>query len=123
MHDDRLKDESVARTEAGSADAEKALDARLIRALESVSEPMIPAGFAARVVSRLPAKRRPESLTPTRWGYRAMVMSMVVLAVVLVALAVRNVDHTVLGVTVEWIFCAQFLLLTVWFGLRRRERG
>ncbi len=94
------------------------LDERLMRALEARPEVHIPTDFASRVASQLPATKA-VSLTPTHYGRNAMLISMVVLAVALLALALHSADHSTLGLTLEWILCAQFLSIAVWFGTRR----
>lgn len=102
---------------------EKALDAKLVQALEARPEIMIPAGFAARVASKVPARRpamrRAVLLRPTRYGLKTMAASLVALVVILIALLANHFGHTAIGLTVEWIIYAQLLLLCVWFGLRR----
>ncbi len=95
------------------------LDERLIRALEARPEVSIPANFAARVASQLPAKKA-VSLTPTHYGRNAMLISMVALAIALLALALRSADRSTLGLTMEWILCGQFLSIAVWSGTRRQ---
>jgi hypothetical protein len=95
------------------------LDQRLIRALETVPEPKIPANFAARVASQLPT-RRPVSLTPTHYGHNAMLLSMVATLVALIALAPHATGHATIDL-LEWLLFAQFILLTVWFSVRRHS--
>jgi hypothetical protein len=95
------------------------LDERLIRTLETRPKVHIPADFAARVANQLPAKKT-VSLTPTHYGRNAMLISMVVLAVALLALALHSADRSTLGLTMEWILCGQFLSIAVWFGTRRQ---
>ena len=49
---------------------ERALDARIVAALERVPEvsQSIPADFAARVAAQVPARRAVVGPTPSRWG-------------------------------------------------------
>lgn len=104
----------------GSEEAfQKKLDARLVQVLETRPETVIPADFAARVASQMPT-RRPVLLRSTHYGQRAMVLCLAVLAVVVLGLALRNIGHTAIGMTVEWLLCAQFVLLAMWLGMWRR---
>jgi hypothetical protein len=96
------------------------LDQRLIHALEIAPEPRVPSDFAARVASLLPA-RRPVSITPTHYGYYAMVASMVILLAALLLLAPHGTDRSVFGLTLQWLLCAQFIGLTVWLSVRRHS--
>jgi hypothetical protein len=114
MRDERMNEEATPISASTTA-----LEERLIRALETRPELHIPADFAARVASQLPAKKA-VSLTPTYYGRNAMLISMVVLAIALLALALRSADHSTFELTLEWILCAQFLSLAVWFGTRRQ---
>ncbi|HMF62730.1 MAG TPA: hypothetical protein VK608_01490 [Edaphobacter sp.] len=111
MRDERMSEEN---TPAAS------MEERLIRALEARPAVPIPADFAARVASQVPAKR-PVSLTPTHYGRNTVLISMVALVVALLALALHNADSSTLGRTLEWILCAQLLSLAVWFGTRHRS--
>jgi hypothetical protein len=94
------------------------MDARLVRALEARPAVEIHAGFAARVAARVPA-RRPVLLTPRHYGRNAVVACLAVLAVVLLALALRGANGTALGVAVEWFVCAMFVTLAIWLGAWR----
>lgn len=106
---------------------ERALDMKIVQALETRPEVAVPSGFAARVASRVPARgpahgyaaRRTITLHPTHYGQWAMAASLVVLAVTLVALLVNGFGDTPIGLAVVWIVYAQLLALAVWFGLRR----
>ena len=73
--------------------------------------------FAARVASRLPA-RRPVSLTPTHYGQNAMLAGIVVILAALVVLALRSTGHATLGLLESLLF-AQFIALAVWFTVWR----
>jgi len=94
------------------------MDARLVRALEARPAVEIPAGFAARVAGQLP-ERRSVSLTPRHYGRNAVVACLALLAVVLLALALRGTNGTALGVAVEWFVCAMFVTLAIWLGAWR----
>jgi hypothetical protein len=111
MHDEPLNHDNL------SQSAIEALDQRIVRALETGPEPQIPADFAARVASQLPA-RRPVSLTPTHYGQKAMLAGIVVLLAALVALARHSTGHATFGLLESLLF-AQFIALAVWFTVGR----
>ena len=97
------------------------LDQRIVRALETAPRPQIPANFAARVASQLPA-RRPVSLTPTRYGQNAMLIGAVLTLIALLVLALPSTGHAAFGLLESLLF-AQFVALTLWltvwrYGLR-----
>ena len=97
------------------------LDQRIVRALETAPQPQIPADFAARIASRLPA-RRPVSLTPTYYGKSAMLIGTLVTLAALLALALHPTGNTTFGFLESFLF-AQFIALAVWltvwrYGLR-----
>jgi hypothetical protein len=95
------------------------LDQHILRALESAPELHIPADFAARVTSKLPA-RRPVSLTPTHYGRNAMLIGMVVTLIALLGLTLHNGTHAAFGL-VQSLLLAQFIALTVWLSIRRES--
>jgi hypothetical protein len=97
---------------------EDELDQRILRALETAPSVEIPADFAARVASRLPARRRPVSLTPTHYGQNAVFLGMILTLVVLIALTLHNGRHATFGLA-ESLLLTQFLALTVWLSVRR----
>jgi hypothetical protein len=111
-----MRDESL-NPEDLSQSAMEALDQRIVRALETAPEPQIPAGFAARVASRLPA-RRPVSLTPTHYGQNAMLLGIVVILAALVVLALHSTGHATFGLLESLLF-AQFIAFAVWFTIWR----
>jgi hypothetical protein len=96
------------------------LDQRVVRALETAPDPKVPADFAARVASRLPSAR-PVSTGRTRYGDSAMVIGIVVLFAALFALAPDAANRSVVGLTMEWVLCAQLIGLTLWLSIRRRS--
>ncbi len=110
-----------ASTDSAARAAERAVDARIIKILETAPAVEVPPGFTARVAARLPAQR-PASLTPTRYGQNAMVMSLVVLLLALLAWAPRSAGHSAIWLALEWILCAQFVSLACWLGARRGDR-
>jgi hypothetical protein len=94
-----------------------ALDAKILRALETAPEVSIPAGFAARVARQLPPRAVVTQL-PRRYGRNAAVACMAGLLVLIFALAHRAAGTSPLWVSVELIYCVQFVLLAVWVGMR-----
>jgi len=102
---------------APSQTPEQELDQRIVRAIDTAPEIRIPADFAARVAARLPA-RRPVSLTPTRYGWRATLIGLMVTLVALVFLATRG--HAAFGLLESLLF-AQFIALAVWFAVWRHS--
>jgi hypothetical protein len=98
------------------------LDQRLTHALETAPDPQVPADFAARVATLLPA-RRPVSLTPTHYGHYSMLASVVILMAALLVLAPRTTDRSVLELSLQWLLCAQFIGLAVWLSTRRRSES
>ena len=91
------------------------LDARILLALETAPRPRIPAGFAARVARQLPP-RPTVVLTPERYGRLAAAACLVVLLVLMFAFAHRATGTSLYWTSIEWIFCAQFVILAVWLG-------
>ena len=98
---------------------EEHLDQRIVRALETAPQLQIPADFAARVASQLPA-RRPVSLTPTHYGQSAMVIGVVVTLAALVVLALHSTGHATFGLLDSLLF-AQFIALAVWLSVWRHR--
>jgi hypothetical protein len=117
MHDEPLNDLSPNANERPDLVLDHDLDERLIRALETVPDPQIPADFAARVTSRLPA-RRPVSLTATHYGQNAMLLGIVATLAVLLVLALHTAGHASYGL-LETFLLAEFIALTVWFSVWR----
>jgi hypothetical protein len=98
------------------------LDQRIVRVLETAPEAHIPADFAARIASQLPA-RRPVSLTPTHYGQKATLAGMLVTLVALLILALhsnalRPADHATF-LLLESLLSAQFIALAVWLSVWR----
>ncbi len=119
MHDEPLNPEDL--SQSATEHATEHLDQRTVRALETAPQPQIPADFAARVASRLPA-RRPVSLTPTHYGQNAMLVGIGVTLVALVVLALHSTGHATFGLLESLLF-AQFIALALWltvwrYGLR-----
>jgi ABC-type transport system involved in cytochrome c biogenesis permease subunit len=120
MHDQPLNqpfDPSSQRTL--SPEEVEHLEQRLTSALETVPMPHIPADFAARVAGQLPAKR-PESLTPTRYGQSAMRIGVVLTLVALLALAVRASGKPDFGLA-ESFLLTLFVGLVLWLSIWRHS--
>jgi hypothetical protein len=113
MHDEPLNPDNL------SQSASEHLDQRIVRALEAAPAPQIPAGFAARVASRLPASR-PVSLTPTYYGQNALLLGVVATLVALLVLALHSTGHVAFGL-LESILSAQFIALAVWLSVWRHS--
>jgi hypothetical protein len=114
MHDDSINQESLNQETVSQA----ALELRLVRALDAVPHIDIPSDFAARVASRLPAHRRPDSIATTHYGDKTMFIGMVITLFALAALTFRPGGHPTFGL-VESFLLAQFLALAVWLSIRR----
>ena len=91
------------------------LENRIILALEVAPRPEIPADFAARVSAQLPA-RAAVVLTPGRYGQRAALACLVLLLLLMFAIANRATGTSMYWISIESIFCAQFVLLSVWLA-------
>ena len=101
------------------------LEARVVRALERVPEPVradLAEDFAARVAARVPA-RRVVAVRRTQYGRRVAMVALAVMLVALVALTPRSAHESVLRMTMEWVLCAQVLVLGVGLGLKRWNLG
>jgi hypothetical protein len=117
MHDQPLNQNNV--SPAATEQLDRQLDQRLIRALETAPDPQIPADFAARVASQLPA-RRPVSLTPTHYGQNTMLLAIVATLAALLVLALRTTGHATFGILESMLF-AEFIALAVWFSIWRHS--
>jgi hypothetical protein len=115
-----MHDEPVNQQRPAFETALAELDQRVIRALETAPDPQIPADFAARVASRLPSAR-PVSIGRTRYGDSSLLIGIVVLFAALFAVAPDATNRSVVGLTMEWVLCAQFIGLTLWLSIRRRR--
>jgi hypothetical protein len=113
MHDEPLDQNDL------SPAAMEHLDQRILRALEAVPEIHIPADFASRVAGQLPA-RLPVSITPTHYGYTAMLIGLLVTLGALVAVALHTTGQATFGLTESLLF-AQFIALAVWFSVWRHS--
>lgn len=117
MHDESMTDENRLRAAAES------MEMRVVRALERQPEVNIPVGFAARVAARITVKegtsKAEGSYRVTHYGRNVMLISMVVLLAAMMALASRAVTNPALWIGLEWTLCAEFVVLTLWFSMRR----
>lgn len=93
------------------------LDLRLTRALDAVPEVQIPADFAARVASKVPARRQ-VSVKPTHYGDYALFLGVLVTLAAMFLLGHAAAGNTF--VLVESILLAQFIVLT-WITLHRHS--
>jgi hypothetical protein len=118
MHDEQLDHDNSAAIEHSVHHADL-MDQRLTDALETLPRISIPAGFAARVASQLPAER-PVSLTPTYYGQTAMWIGIFVTLAALLFLARYTIGHASFDL-LESLLLAQFVVLAVWFSIRRHS--
>jgi len=123
MHDSPLEQDNPSQAQIEHLDQsiEQYMDQRIVHALEASPQPYIPADFASRVASQLPA-RRPESLTPTHYGRWAMQIATILTLAALLALAVHASDHATGHATfglVESLLFAQFIALAVCLSVWR----
>ena len=114
-----MPDEFVNQPISSNAEIDE-LDHRILRALETAPELHIPADFAARVTSKLPA-RRPVSLTPTHYGRNAILIGMVM--TLLALLGVDSAQRSTRRIRSDRSrsCLAQFVALTVWLSIRRES--
>jgi hypothetical protein len=91
------------------------LENRIILALEVAPRPEIPADFAARVSAQLPP-RAAVVLTPGRYGQRAAWVCLALLLPLMLTIAHRATGTSLYWLSIESIFCAQFVLLAVWLA-------
>jgi len=91
------------------------MEERLTRALERKPKVDVPAGFAARVAGQVPV-RRAFAVPAARYGLLAARIGMGVLLLALVVVAMRSTGHTMFGVALEWILCAELAGLAAWLS-------
>jgi hypothetical protein len=102
---------------------DRALDARIVGALEESPRVQIPTDFAARVASRIPVRTahlRTARIQARRVGYIVAAACLIVLAVAMLALATRS-SHSAFYIALDWTLAAQFCVLAAWLGMPRRE--
>ena len=110
-----MRDGRVRMNPMDETGAAEAVDRRVARALGRMPLVNIPEGFAARVAGQVPASG-PVSVAPARYGLIAMRGGMAVLLLALAAMATSSTGWTAIGVTVEWMLCAQLVALAIWLG-------
>ncbi|ADV82318.1 hypothetical protein [Terriglobus saanensis] len=93
------------------------LDALIVQALETQPQPAIPADFAARIASRLPARKQ-ASFRPRYFGLAFSWIGAIALIVALFFLAPSPAGVSSAGAWIELFVCTQFLCLVVWMALR-----
>jgi hypothetical protein len=113
MHDQPLNQQEL------SPEATEYLDQQIVRALETQPQVVVPADFAWRVVSRLPAKR-PVSVTSTYYGQGAMLIGILLTLAALLALSLHPTGPARFGLVESMLF-AQFIGLVVWFSVLRQS--
>lgn len=100
-------------------DPNQDLDLRIAEALDRGPQVTVPAGFAARLASRLPEQAPARSAMPAfRYTYsrRLAVVCAALLAVVLLVVAVSRPSNFALA---EAVFVGELALLTLWLSSRR----
>jgi hypothetical protein len=101
----------------------EALERRIVSRLEAAPRFEISPDFARKIASALPAQPVIR-LTPTHYGARAALLCAVVLMVLMLAMAARVHANSLYWLSIESIFCTQFVLLAVWLVARRyRSQG
>jgi hypothetical protein len=104
---------------AAAEPASAELDQRLTRALEIAPEVPIPADFAARVASRVPARPIVTS-KPTHYGDFASFLGVLLTLAALFWLGIQT--HNGPAFTfVESFLLAEFIALTFWVSIRRHR--
>ena len=102
-------------------------DEQITRALEVAPDVTVPEDFAFRVMTRLPATRKPvREFVPTssRVGLAVSAVALALLAVLMVALAPWAFSTgRLIFIALDWVLCAEFVGLAVWMapalGMRR----
>jgi hypothetical protein len=94
------------------------LDRALVRALERRPQPAIPADFAARVAAIVPRVKAPARVRTMHYGRTAMVAAMIALLVALTAMAPRANPESLFGIAMEYLLCAQFIGVGIWWAVR-----
>jgi hypothetical protein len=95
------------------------LERRIVGALETAPQVTVAEDFAARVFAKLPA-RKVVPVRDTQYGRIVMWAAVGVLLLALFAIVMRGAERSVVGVTLEWILCGEFVLLAVGLGMGRR---
>jgi hypothetical protein len=102
-----------------SSPAALELDQRITHALEAAPEVRIPADFAARIASQVPA-RPVVTLTQTHYGDYAMFLGILVTLAALFIFGLHSPDRHTFNL-VETFLLSDFVGLTVWLSVRRHS--
>jgi hypothetical protein len=105
-------------TEGKMTSRADALDAQITMALEAAPRLSVPADFATRVAAKMPLRPR-ATLTPTHYGAGAAFACLVALMVLMVGFAPMLAQGSGHWVSIQTMFCLQFLVLAVWLVARR----
>ncbi len=100
------------------------VDQALTHALEAVPHVAIADDFAARLMSRVPARRAVPDELPARAsiGRRVSLVAAALLLVAMLAFAVQTGGaNAAIRTVAEWIFAAEFAALAVWLSMRPSE--
>jgi len=103
---------------AASDASQEFLDIQITHVLESLPTPRIPAGFAARVASQVPADRL-ITVKPTHYGRNAAIVCFIALLAALFVLVPHARNNSLSWLSVQGILCVQFALLAAWLTTRR----
>jgi hypothetical protein len=103
--------------------ADRAMDMRIVRALEQAPQVRISEDFAARVAARVPAntvRLRTARVQVGRVGFSVAAVCLIVLAIAMLAFAPRT-THNTFYLALEWTLAAQFCLIAAWIAMPRRS--
>jgi len=99
---------------------QQALEAKITLALETAPAISVPSGFAARIAGQLPPLTI-ATVTPRRYGRSVAMVCMCLLLALILIVAHRATGTSLLWSSIEWIFCIQFALVSVWLAVRRAQ--
>ena len=97
----------------GSGEIDEAFERRLEQALATAPPLKIPADFAARVASRVPAST-PVALPRTAYARNSIILSALVLLIALLVVAPKAVHGLSFATGLEWLLCGQLSLLAIY---------
>lgn len=100
------------------------VDQALTNALEAVPHVAIADDFAARLMSRVPARKAVPDELPARAsiGRRVSLVAAALLLVAMLAFAVQTGGaNAAMRTAAEWIFALEFAALAVWLSMRPNE--
>jgi hypothetical protein len=128
MHEDSINREKLAAMQQAEGRAserelaDRAMDMRIVRALEQAPQVRISEDFAARVVARVPAntvRLRAARVHVGRVGFSVAAVCLIVLAIAMFAFAPRT-THNTFYIALEWTLAGQFCLIAAWLARPRR---